>query len=433
MKPRVVALVAALLTSIGGSAAWPQELPPHSRLASVDVIGAERVGKPAVIEVTGLHVGAGITLADLQAASDRIAKTGLVSGVSFRYNYRGTDVAVTFTIVEARLGLPVLFDNFPWFTDEELTRAVAAKLPGFNGRLPETNEAMDRVTEALAERLKTQGVRGGVQNIEFLDMAHGNRVHLFKVEGVPLPVCALAFPGVQPSLENQVQQACKALVGRELSRNSSASFLAATLVPIYRERGYLRAQLLETAATLGSASTCASGVVLSATVKEGLQYSWKGAQWVGNEAMTTADLDALLSFAVGDVANGVKLDGKLRDVAREYGRRGFIDARTRPVPQFDDAARTVTYEMSVTEGAQFRMGVLNVVGVPDGGAKKIRSHWALAPGAVFDAEYPAKFWSELRSSERELLATLGTVQWTNERDDAARRVDVTFSFTAPKR
>ncbi len=68
MKRRIVALIAALLASIGGRTAWPQDLPPQARLAGIDVVGAQGVDKAAVIGASGLHVGAGITFADLQAA-----------------------------------------------------------------------------------------------------------------------------------------------------------------------------------------------------------------------------------------------------------------------------------------------------------------------------------------------------------------------------
>lgn len=433
MKLGIVAFVVALGAVAGPGSAWAQGLPPGARLVGVDVVGAQRVEKAAVVQATGLRLGAGITLAGLEAAADRVARTGIATAVSFSYGYRGADVTVTFTLVEARLGLPVIFENFPWFTDQDLTRAVAQAVPGFDGRLPETDAAIDRVSEALAERLAAKGVPGRVQYFPYVDAVRGGRAHLFKVDGVALPVCALAFAGVQPALESRVQEACKALVGRELARSSAANFLTATLGPMYRQLGYLRAQVLGTAAAIGSVPACSSGVVLSATVAEGLQYSWKGARWAGNQGLATAELDALLGFKVGDVADGAKLDARLNAVMREYGRRGFLDATTAPVPRFDDAARTVTYELSVSEGAQFRMGALTVVGVPDGAVKKVQRHWALAPGAVFDADYPAKFWPALVSADRELASTLGTPQVKRQRDDAVHVMNVTLTFAAPRR
>jgi outer membrane protein assembly factor BamA len=428
MRNRFAAL-AAIVALSGGAWLFAQGFPPNARLAAVDVAGVERLDKATLIDATGLRPGASITLADLDAAAARLGQTGLVSEVSYRYTYRGADVTVTFTVAEARLGWPVVFDSFPWFTDQELTRAVAQRLPGFDGRLPDTSDAIDRATEALAEQLKLRGLAGQVGYFPLASPGATGGQHLFRVEGIQIPVCSIEFSGVQPSLATRVREAGKPLLGRQLSRTEAASFLSATIRPIYDELGYLRARVLSATASIGRDAACTPDVVVSAEVQEGLRYTWNGATWSGNPSIASAGLDPLLQFKTGEVANGLKLAARLREVVHAYGRLGYLDAAVDPVPRFDDAAMAASFEMKVTEGAQYHMGSVTVAGAPPETAKRIESRWRLPAGAVFDHDYPTRFLSDLMSADRGLFAGLGKAAVTRHPDPATRIVNVIVSFT----
>jgi outer membrane protein assembly factor BamA len=406
-----------------------QDLPAGMRLSAIEVVGAKRLAHADIVSRLGLTIGRPIGLPDLEAAAERLSKTGLVSEVTFRYTYRGSDLTAVFTIVEAAVDASVLFDNFAWFTDQELTKAVADRLPGFDGRVSNTNEAIDQVTGALSGLLKARNLPGNVECFPYLDTTTGSRARLFKVTGVSLPICTVEFVGVQPALEARIDSVARPLIGRDYSRSGSMSFLTSTLRPIYRNLGYLRARVVAAGGRMGTAgSPCSAGVSLSATVEEGVSYAWRGARWTGNTAIASAELDGRLRFKDGEVADGSKLDAGLAAIARDYGRKGYIGLQTSPVPVFDDAARTVTFDISVNEGDHYRMGTLLLPGLEEELANRIRSHWKLKAGEVFDAEYPSEFMKDLLSSEPALRAIGGSAKISTTPGRVPRTVDVTLTI-----
>ena len=102
------------------------------RLGNVDVVGAKRYTAQAVTKAAGLSVGQPITVEGLTKAAERLGQSGLFKSLSFRYVTKADVLSVTFEFEEAEWTVPVTFDNFVWFTDEELRNAVREELPSFD-------------------------------------------------------------------------------------------------------------------------------------------------------------------------------------------------------------------------------------------------------------------------------------------------------------
>jgi outer membrane protein assembly factor BamA len=122
-------------------------------------------------------------------------------------------------------------------------------------------------------------------------------------------------------------------------------------------------------------------------VTEGLIYSWGPTVWSGASALTTDQLTGTLGIKEGSVANGVKFDQGIMAIMKAYGRQGFLEARVRPTPEFDDSAQKVTYQIEVHEGPQYRMGALLFKGLAERDAKALRDSWRLRRGEIFDQGY----------------------------------------------
>jgi outer membrane protein assembly factor BamA len=72
------------------------------------------------------------------------------------------------------------------------------------------------------------------------------------------------------------------------------------------------------------------------------------------------------------------------------------------VPQFDDANRRVSYRYTVTEGPQYRMGTVEIKGLPPAITEKLNASWQLQPGEVFDSSYYDRF---LKKAAMDLAAS----------------------------
>src|SRR4029434_2497959 len=100
-----------------------------------------------------------------------------------------------------------------------------------------------------------------------------------------MPVCKVSFPGASAALEKQMQAGVKPLVNVDYSGQQFAQYIENTLLPIYRERGYLRAKFTAVSAQLdaGANKKCKEGINVSATVEEGAVYKLGKFEWVGSQ------------------------------------------------------------------------------------------------------------------------------------------------------
>lgn len=130
----------------------------------------------------------------------------------------------------------------------------------------------------------------------------------------------------------------------------------------------------------------------------------------------------------GDVADSMKIEGSWVDVNRVYGKKGYLKVSLKPEPVFDDARQLVTYQVAVTEGPQYRMGQVTIVGLPEDDAGRVKNAWGLKAGEVFDTSYIHVFLGKV---ERErLIKQIGELKVGHDykRDDQKLTVDVVVKF-----
>jgi outer membrane protein assembly factor BamA len=77
----------------------------------------------------------------------------------------------------------------------------------------------------------------------------------------------------------------------------------------------------------------------------------------------------------------------LQKIQTEYTRHGYLDVKLNPQAQFDDAARQVSYRVSIVEGLQYHMGEMVITGLSLDAEKRLRRVWLLEPGQIFDNGY----------------------------------------------
>ncbi len=100
----------------------------NGKLESIKITGSTKYRSEQIAPATGLSPGATITKYDLQRGADRLAQLGLFATVQYRFASEDTGVRAEYQVTDAPT-VPVWFDNFPWFTDDELTRGAQARCP----------------------------------------------------------------------------------------------------------------------------------------------------------------------------------------------------------------------------------------------------------------------------------------------------------------
>lgn len=359
------------------------------KIAKIDFEGLNRLSAEDVMAHTGLKIGEPFSLEALDAAGQRLLDSGLFKNVGYKTRPNKDQITIIFQLEEAKVSNSrVVFDNFIWFSDVELIGAVKRELPSFDGTAPDTGNTTDRIIKALQRFLHEQKIEATVTHMTSQeDPSSPVQEHVFTVNGVPLPICTINFPGAQNISEAKLRENSKELRNTEYSRNFVSSFAKNSLIPLYREVGQLKAAFSPPLAKPEATGNCKSGVELTIPVDEGFIYKWNKAEWTGNTTFPAQELDPLLGMQTGKPTNARKLDEALQTIKKAYGRKGFLAARVKSVPEFDDQAQSVVYKMAIAEGPQFRMGRLSTRGFSESEANRITEKWELKTGEIFDEGY----------------------------------------------
>ncbi len=360
-------------------------------IARIEFEGLQQTAADEALSTSGLKVGQPFKVEEIDAAAQRLLDSGLFKQIGYRTKTVGNKVTVTFQIEETKGGdLPVVFDNFIWFTEEQLTEAVRREVPLFSGRAPSAGKMTASITHALQQLLTENKIPGTIDYLPSGDLSGRLLAHVYSVTGVKMPICTWHFPGAKNISEAKLAETSKEMSDNDYSSELVRGFAGMKLFALYRELGQLRAKF---APPNGKPDKqCPNGVEVTMPVSEGLIYSWAATEWTGATALTPDELNRALGTKAGEVANGLKFDNGLVAVMKAYGRSGYLDARVGPKPDFDDAAQKVTYKIEVREGPQYRMGSLGFAGLTERDAKALRDAWRLKRGEVFDQGYLDEFF-----------------------------------------
>jgi outer membrane protein assembly factor BamA len=355
-------------------------------LRRIEFVGLKRLTAQQAMDASGLKAGDSVTREAIDAAAEKLMQSGLFRKLGYKIHTANNETTLIFEVEEASRNLPVVFENFVWFSEDEIARAIRQDVPFFDGTAPEAGTTTDKIAAVLQRLLSQKGISGRVEHMPY--SGNGRQEILFTVEGVKIPVCSLHFQGAAAISEADLLKASQSLLKSDYSRKNAGVFADYTLFPLYRHLGHLRAQFQPpTAVVEESPSQCAGGVAVTIAVDEGVVYSWEAAEWSGNQALTNEDLAVALGMKAGEVADGLKIDKGLKDVRKAYGHRGYMAAGVKESVEFDDSTRHVSYRIGVTEGPRYFMGKLIITGLSPEDAEQLKAKWTLGSNAVFDESY----------------------------------------------
>jgi outer membrane protein assembly factor BamA len=383
--------LAALLLMLLFPALLRAQAPPSdsaSKIASVKFSGSTRFAQDALARDIGLEPGKTVTRTDIQAAADRLAKLGWYEGIRYEFHTTSNGVEIQFTVTDAP-SAPVWFDNFPWFSDAEIVRAIRNAGVLYDGTAPVGGTALDAMRDAIAGLLKSRNLPGEVEGEMIEAPESESMIERFRVTGANVRVAALEFTDPVAQQDPRIAAVVNTVVGKPYSRYVLAIFLVEHVRPAYTSHGYMRAHFGEPTALFSGdpMNPVTSEVTLRVPIEPGVQYHWGGAAWSGEKALDQATLNSLVGFSAGEPADALRMQAGWDRVIADYKKRGYLEAKLEPAPQFDDAAGRVSYAVKVTEGVQFHMGELVITGLSLAAERRLLANWKLARGDVFDNSY----------------------------------------------
>jgi outer membrane protein insertion porin family len=405
------------------------------RLSALKVTGTSRYTDKEILAASGLQIGQLAADGDFKEAVQRLGNSGLFTGVVYSYTSSGASMKLELQLTdidESKL-VPAHFDNFVWFTDDELVKELQKRVPLFKLLLPITGNLPDRVSEGLQSILSDRQYPGRVDYLREGDDAggalHGIDYH---VEEVGIGIREVEFPGASPDQAALLEAAAHSLKGSEYRRTAVAAVAKFDLLPVYLQRGYLKAAfapsnarvISQTAAT-DSQDRAEIEVDAIVPVAPGKIYSTSGVAWKGNSAISTADLAPLIHLPVGEPADAVRLLRDIENVSKLYRSRGYMLVQVKPDTQFDDDKGAVHYDLNVVEGDLYKMGELEILGLDTQTTAHMRAAWVLREGQPYNADYPNKFRMETGKLLPRGVQWAVTVHESLEKD---KTVDVEIRF-----
>jgi len=407
--------------------AAPDASGPLSQIVELKATGSVLYKQEEILRATGLEKGKLVSLQAVRNAAQVLAGTGVFLEVRYSHHATKSDVPngidVDFQVADkpADQYLQCDFRNLVWFNEKELQDALHTQLPLFNGTFPLGGGSSDQAAAVIQQMLEQKGVHTHVSAVETDPTEKVPQQFVrFMLEDVKVKVAAVGFPGASAAMAAELQKVSTALIGKDYDLEGLADFADAKLVSVYRGKGYLRANFDPPSATDVVTKEATTTVTLLLPVHEGFAYTLGDLKLTGNKLRTTEELRALIKSPVGSPLNGEQFESevkKIRDFLHEFG---LFRSKVEVKPAYNDAAKTVSYELVITEGERYNMGKLEIEGLNAKSSELLRTSWKLREGEVYRRNYVASFVSNFKFSEAVQLL------YEESPDEATHTVDVTL-------
>ena len=232
------------------------------QLIAVKVIGTTRYTDKDILAASGLQIGQNAADGDFKEAVRRLGDSGLFSNIVYSYTSSdaGTKLELQLTDTDKAKLVPAQFDNFVWFTDDELRVVLQRSVPLFKQLLPLAGNLANRVSETLQAILSEKNLPGRVSYLrEGEDESGGALVAIaYRVEEVSIRIRGFEFPGASPDQAALLTAAAHRAIGANYDRSSLAAVAKFDLLPVYLQRGYLKAAFAQSDARVVPASASAA-------------------------------------------------------------------------------------------------------------------------------------------------------------------------------
>ncbi|MEO6804807.1 MAG: outer membrane protein assembly factor BamA [Edaphobacter sp.] len=194
----------------------------------------------------------------------------------------------------------------------------------------------------------------------------------------------------------------------------------------YRERGYFKAQTSDPTTHVRNEGglnpftlrpSKGKRIDILMPVEEGERYKLGGIDFTGNKHVPNVRaLRAQFAQKDGEWFNATVFSKGLDQLRKSYGSLGYINMVANPVPQVDDAKKTITLNIDIDEGKPFYVSRIEFTGNTITRDKVIRRELLLEEGQIYNSQ----LWdlSILRLNQLNYFETLKADQDSESRQNA---------------
>ncbi|HUB03328.1 MAG TPA: POTRA domain-containing protein [Terriglobales bacterium] len=418
----------------------------YYKLLAVKAAGSARYTDQDILAASGLQIGQPAAEGDFKQAAQHLLNSGVFTDVAYTFSYSDAGIKVEFqlTDVDRTRLIPAHFENFIGLTDAELSAGLRQRVPLFIGKLPLSGQLTDQVNHALQAMLEEQHLPGQVDFTRDGEREDSPPTSItFSVHELNADVHSVEFPGATAEETAFLGYAARRIIGTPYSSSLVAKVIRDDLLPMFLQRGYLKAsfgapetRILSSANTqIGPAQPAPETadqsrdeieVEVVLPVTPGKPYSVAAVDWKGNSAIPPREALGLLHLVAGQPADVVALDRDVHMLINLYRARGYMTAKVIANPEINEAAGTVHYEITVAEGDLYTMGELEFLGVDTASKDRLTDAWKLREGQPYNPDYTRKFVEDAPQLLPKGLQY--STKLSEDVDAKAKAVDVTIRF-----
>jgi len=188
----------------------------------------------------------------------------------------------------------------------------------------------------------------------------------------------------------------RAQIQNQRYSEDALSEIGASVRYALQTRGYFKSRVGEPEVKVLERSALGSTIAVTLPIDQGEQYRLREISFSNNKVFSSAQLRSHFDIGAGDIFNTKKIRLGLEELRKLYGSDGYINFTPVPNTQTDEAARLVSLNVDVDEGAQFRFGPLELAGEEPrpGVGQKLVVAWQPYVGKVCDPTLAESFWKE---------------------------------------
>ncbi|MGE5647279.1 MAG: POTRA domain-containing protein [Acidobacteriota bacterium] len=393
-------------------------------IARIQVEGNVRYTQEAVIQGSGLRVGAQATPEDFEAACKRLADTGLFTSARFRYKPAGEAFDLTLMVEEAQEVEEIRIE-LPDFDEARVWAWLGENEPLVQKQMPTNEQATAFYCRAVERFLEAQGKKEAVVARMRTDPASGVIATTLRPAVMP-HIAAVKFEGTQALPAATLEAAlAKAAAGSEYTESGFRELLDYNVRRLYEEQGLLGVSFPR----ITAAKDASGGVVVTTTVVEGPVYR-VGAIEIAGDRLPVERLKSVVELKPGDVAGWKKAALDMARIQGTLGREGYLDASCEIEKHLDPARAVADLTFVVEKGPQAKLGALRLDGLPEPSATRARALWKLKPGDVLNTDLVDQFERALMRDDRIRFERIS--RRYEPAGAASGAVDVVFTFKGPK-
>src|SRR3979411_1132422 len=142
-RPKMLPLTLLIvLCSLGWAQGSPSSKPlaqmsaSGRQLIAIKVVGSKRFPEAAIAAATALQLGTPVIDDDFKKAARNLGDTGVFTDIAYSFSYSSAGTKVEFHVTDIDKFVSARFEDFVWFTDEDLNRRIKEHVPLFDGELP---------------------------------------------------------------------------------------------------------------------------------------------------------------------------------------------------------------------------------------------------------------------------------------------------------